>query len=324
MIDKNEVVINIDEHNNLTTISNDSSYLSMGSNPALAYLMSLSSKKSRKTMSSYLSRVAGLLGSNDPNAFPWDKLRRHHVQGIQAKLQEEGKAPSTCNTYMAAIKGVAMEAWSMGLMSTDDYQAIKAVKPVKGSRLPKGRSLKDNEIRDLIRSCEEDSSIRGVRDTAIVRTLVSCGLRRSELAGLRMSDLDFSSKSVQVIGKGNKQRKLFCSDKAWESILTWIEDVRGSEDGFLFTRIRRHGEITESPITDQAVYYILQERASEADIKSFSPHDLRRTFATNLLSKGVDISLVQSLMGHSDISTTTRYDMRGDDEMRNASRMMDF
>lgn len=119
------------------------------SNPAVAYLLSLGSKRSRLTMGSFLGSVASLLKYPDIFQCPWSALRRFHVQAVVEMLQDAGKAPATINTYLSALKGVAMEAWTLKLIDTDTHQHIKHIRSVRGARLPKGRALSAAEVKKL-------------------------------------------------------------------------------------------------------------------------------------------------------------------------------
>ncbi|MDU3364105.1 MAG: tyrosine-type recombinase/integrase, partial [Proteus mirabilis] len=160
-------------------------------NPALAYLRSLGSKRSRQTMGSFLTIVAKMIGFSSIKHCQWGALRRHHIQAIIDMLSDADKAPATINTYLAALKGVALEAWAMKLMDTESYQHIRQVKSVRGSRLPKGRALTGHEIRALFRCCEKDHSSKGLRDAAILSVLLGCGLRRSEIVALNYEHIQF-------------------------------------------------------------------------------------------------------------------------------------
>lgn len=289
-------------------------------NPAAAYLMSLRSERSRQTMRSFLNIVANMLGAPDLLACEWSRLRRQHVQAILAKLRQAGRAPATINTYLAALKGVALEAWSLKQIDTDSYQHIKQIRSESGSSLGRGRALAKGEIRELICACESDRSCRGVRDAAIISIMLGCGLRRSEVVALNYESIDWAQGSLVVLGKGNKQRRAYMPQGSLERLQRWIEEVRGDDPGPLFTRIRRYDDVTSHRLSDQAIYYILQERRLEAALTSIAPHDLRRTFATTLLKEDVDIRTVQRAMGHANIATTAIYDLRDDEALQQASR----
>ena len=257
----------------LTVINAEVSELSLPvapSNPAQAYLMSLGSELSRITMASNLNTVAKILGQKDLIECPWASIRRAHVQTVMEYLRQNGKSPATINTYLAAMKGVVLEAWSQDLIDTKEFQRIKQIKPEKGSRLQKGRALTSDEIKRLMDACKQDKSTRGVRDAAILAILLGCGLRRSELVSLSFTDYEQQEGALSVIGKGNKQRRCFIPQASRVYLDTWIEQVRGECDGPLFTRIRRNDDILYTQLTAQAVYYILEQRGAGAGAKFYS------------------------------------------------------
>lgn len=294
------------------------------SNPAIAYLASLNSKRSEVTMASLLNIIAKLIGYKDLYECKWQKLKRHHVQGILKILADSDRAPATINTYLAALKGVALEAWMLKLIDSEHYQHIKHVKPVRGSRLPRGRALSTVEIQKLLYTCESDRSSKGIRDGAILSVLLGCGLRRSEIVALDHDDILWQEHALRVLGKGNKERLAFMPDGTINRLKYLVEEVRGNFSGPLFTRIRRHDDITTHRMTDQAIYHILDSRRQESGVAKFSPHDLRRTFASTMLDNGEDIITVKDAMGHANIITTQKYDKRGDDRLRKASKRFDF
>lgn len=293
-------------------------------NPAVAYLISLQSVRSRQTMKSFLNIVAKILGYFSFKDCPWSELKRHHVQAVIEKLLTKGRSPTTVNTYLAAIKGVMLEAWSMNLIDTDTYTHIRQVKSVKGYRISRGRALSQHEIKKLFDTTNEDLSCKGVRDAAIIALLLGCGLRRSELVALNLKDVEYSSKTLVVMGKGNKQRRSFMPSSSWNYLKKWISDIRGEYPGPLFTRIRRFDDVTLNRLSDQAIYHILQIRQKVAAIAPFAPHDLRRTFASMMLDNGEDIVTVKDAMGHASINTTQRYDRRGDERLQQASSRIIF
>ncbi len=109
--------------------------------------------------------------------------------------------------------------------------------------------------------------------------------------------------------------------RAREALEDWLA-VRGESAEPLFVRIRRGGHLGSERLTDQAVYHIQATRAAEAGVACFSPHDLRRTFAGDLLDAGVDLATVQSLMGHSNANTAARYERRSERAKRDGVRLL--
>lgn len=287
-------------------------------NPASAYILSLNSPRSRQTMASFLNIMARILGATGAESCSWGSLRRHHVMGITEMLRDSGRATATVNTCLSALKGVAKEAWMLKLMDVESFQHIQAVRNLRGSRLPRGRALKTEEIRMLFSACEADSTYLGPRDAALLAVILGCGLRRSEAVGLSLSDIVTDERALRVLGKGNKERLAYMPAGTWQRVQLWIEQVRGEVPGALFTRIRRFDTLTYDRLTDQAVYHILQVRQRLAGIEQCAPHDLRRTFATAMLDNGEDLITVKDAMGHASVTTTQQYDRRGEERLRSA------
>lgn len=287
-------------------------------NPAQAYLISLNSVRSRQTMTSCLNIVARILGARDLKNCSWAALRRYHVLALTEMLRDAGLAVATINTYISALRGVAMEAWMLKQMSVEDYQHIRAVRSVRGSALPRGRALSREEIRGLFGVCEADRTSKGVRDAALLAVILGCGLRRSEAVALNYQDIRPTERALKVLGKGNKERLAYVPAGAWQRLNLWTDQVRGENMGPLFTRIRRHDFLTDERLTDQAVYHILQVRQLESGLDKCAPHDLRRTFATAMLDNGEDLITLKDAMGHASVTTTQKYDRRGEERLRNA------
>ena len=292
--------------------------------PARAYLLSLNSPRSRQTMASFLSIVADMLGSASMDACSWGSLRRHHVMAVTELLRDSGRATATVNIYLSALKGVAKEAWMLRLMDVESFQHIRAVRNLRGSRLPRGRALLPEEILALFSTCEDDGSSIGLRDAAMLGVILGCGLRRSEAVGLDLSDVVTHERALRVLGKGNKERLAYMPAGTWQRLTMWIEQVRGEREGPLFTRIRRFDTLTNDRLTDQAVYHVLQVRQRQAGIAKCAPHDLRRTFATAMLDNGEDLITVKDAMGHASVTTTQQYDRRGEARLRTARDRLDL
>lgn len=209
-------------------------------------------------------------------------------------------------------------------MDVESLQHIRAVRNLRGSRLPRGRALLPEEVRQLFAVCDADRSSMGPRDAALLAVLLGCGLRHSEAVGLNLSDVVTHEWALRVLGKGNKERLAYMPAGTWRRLQVWIDQVRGEAPGPLFIRIRRFDSLTEERLKDQAVYHILQIRQRQAGIVKCAPHDLRRTFATAMLENGEDLITVKDAMGHASISTTQQYDRRGEARLRSAGSRLDL
>jgi len=263
--------------------------------PAAVYLARLA-VGARRSQLGALRTMAHLLAGTDADAFtlPWHLLGYQHTQALRTQLDER-YAPATANRMLAALRGVLTECWR--------------------TTIPRGRALKGGELRALFAVCA-DGSAAGARDAALLATLYAGGLRRSEAVALDLADydptysLDASALTVRH-GKGHKERIVYVQNGARTAMGDWLA-IRGDKAGPLFQRLRKGGVLVPTRLTDQAVLDILQRRCIQAGVKACSPHDLRRTMISDLLDAGADISTVQKLAGHSNVTTTQRYDRRGE------------
>lgn len=292
------------------------------SDPVAVYLAQLSAN-SRRAVRADLSVVAGVLsgGESELDGIPWHLLRYEHVAAIRQRLADR-YAPASANRMLSSLRGVLRECWNLGLLAAEEYQRAISVKPVKGSRLPAGRALSAGEIRTLFRECAADDRPAGVRDAAVLAILYGAGVRRAEAVHLDVADFTRETGAVRVrSGKGNKDRLTYLQGTGALAVEVWL-DLRGSQPGPLFLPIHRSGTLQWRRMREQSVYDILARRAAAAGIPPFSPHDLRRTFAGDLLDAGADISTVQQLLGHASVTTTQRYDRRGETTKRKAAGLL--
>jgi len=132
---------------------------------------------------------------------------------------------------------------------------------------------------------------------------------RAEVTALAVDAWDAERRELRVRGKGDRERMVPIPPGAAAAVEDWLA-VRGRAPGTLFRRVLKGGRIVANGITTQAVYDVLP-RAAGAGVDDLSPHDLRRTYVGDLLDAGADLSTVQQLAGHADVSTTARYDRRG-------------
>lgn len=303
----------------------------LSENPAAVYLASLGSDASRRTMRAALDTMAGLMtgGQADALTMPWHLLRYQHTQALRSQLAAR-YAHSTANKHLSALRRVLKEAWRLGLMDSDDYRQAADIENVKGETVPAGRALTSGEIAALLNDCAGDTSPNGARDAAIIGLLYGCGLRRAEIVALDLDDYDPDSGRLVVRGKRNKERTVYVRNGAAAALADWLA-IRGEsveDTPALFLPTRKGGHIVTrqgsapARLTTQAVYKLLQKRADRAGVPAFSPHDMRRTFISDLLDRGADIVTVQKLAGHASPNTTARYDRRPEEAKRRAQELL--
>ncbi|MBR6291361.1 MAG: tyrosine recombinase [Bacteroidales bacterium] len=187
--------------------------------------------------------------------------------------------------------------------------------PLRPKHLPD--VLTDEEI-TRIQQTFDRSTYEGERNYVIVEVLYGCGLRVSELVGLRLSNIYADEQYIQVIGKGDKERWVPINKHALELMLNYIHSVRchltpnPGEDKYVF--LNRRG----AHMSRQMVFIFLKEAVAAAGInKQVSPHSLRHSFATELVENGADLRAVQEMLGHESISTTEIYTHISRETLRN-------
>lgn len=291
--------------------------------PVVVYLASLASPNSRRAMSGALELAARTLsgGALGRAEYPWAWLRYQHVAALRSALAAT-RAPRTVNLVLAGVRGVAREAWRLGLLPTEDHARIADVEGVRVATAPAGRSLAGGELRALLAACGTDAA--GRRDAALVAVLYAAGVRRAELAALELRDYDRTTGALAVrSGKGRKDRTAYLADGAVRALDAWLA-VRGDGAGALFVCIHKSGAVdaTLAPMTPTAVRGIVARVAARAGVADVTPHDFRRTMVGDLLDAGADISTVAALVGHASVTTTQRYDRRGEAVKRRAASLL--
>ncbi|NPV07687.1 MAG: site-specific integrase [Anaerolineae bacterium] len=290
-------------------------------NPAAVYLAGLSSERARRAMLGRLRYMAGLLGADDPLAVPWHMLPHQHAAAIRARLTESGQAPATIHLNPSAWRGVAREAFNLGLLSADDYARLHPVKNVRGERSPAGRSLSHGKLAALAEACADDATNVGPWDCAIIGVMYTGGLRREEVPALDLADYHPATGELRVHGKGDRERRVWINNGTGEAMADWLK-ARGTEAGPLLLPVTRGGRIQRRRLNLQTIYDMLARRAEEAGVRSFSPHDLRRTFVGDMLDAGADVVTVQALAGHASPTTMATCDRRPEETKRRAASLL--
>tara|TARA_B100000683_G_scaffold130601_1_gene127868 strand:- start:520 stop:1161 length:642 start_codon:yes stop_codon:yes gene_type:complete len=177
-------------------------------------------------------------------------------------------------------------------------------------KLPKKipKFLSESEVNILIEKSYEDHSFRGLRRTLLIEILYATGIRVSELVSIRLGDITDNYSSIIIKGKGGKQRivplfgKVISVLKKYIGFLNKLKEQSNSL--FLFPSNSKLGHLTRNRF-----FQILKDLGEEVnlDLKRISPHVLRHSFASHLLSRGVDLRIIQESLGHKDISTTQIY-----------------
>lgn len=217
-------------------------------------------------------------------------------------LLSTGRSMRTAGRHRAAFRQLFRFLLAEGEIEVDPSLLIQAPRP--SQKLPS--VLSEAEVDSLLSAPDTDTVI-GQRDRAMLETLYATGLRVSELVKLRRDALHLTSGYLKVLGKGGKERIVPMGDQAVLLVSQWMQYGRTSID-----TDGRNVWVFPSPrggaLSRGAFWYRIKKYALLAGIrKNVSPHKLRHSFATHLLSNGADLRAVQMMLGHSDISTTQIY-----------------
>ena len=197
----------------------------------------------------------------------------------------------------------------------DDDPAAKLPTPRRGKKLPEVLSY--SEVQKLLAQPRGDDKTV-TRDRALLELMYASGLRASETIGLEVGDIDVENGVLRARGKGSKERLVPVGDKALAAVRIYLRSgrptlVRTGDEKKLFLNFRG------GPLTRQGLYKIVSRHAESAGLKGrMSPHTLRHSFATHLLSGGCDLRSVQEMLGHADLSTTQLYTHLSGEELKEA------
>jgi integrase/recombinase XerD len=211
-------------------------------------------------------------------------------------------SPATIHRKTACLRSFYRHLRREGVRDSDPTAAISA--PRRGRKLP--RVLSRDEVMKLL-AAPTGTEPAALRDRALLELMYACGLRASEAIGLELTDVDTDDQVLRARGKGSKERLVPIGRAAVEALRIYLERgrprlVRGSVEPHLFVNFRG------GPLTRQGLYKIVRRHASAVGLEDrMSPHTLRHTFATHLLSGGCDLRSVQEMLGHADVATTQLY-----------------
>lgn len=248
---------------------------------------------------SYLSEYLGKDISKDEAVLTQIDLMA--VRGFVNHLHQNRFQNSSIARKLASLRSFFRFLCRQGHLEQNFAAAVRT------PRVPRKlvQVLQREEISDLL-EIDFESSATGIRDRAIFELLYASGLRIGELTSLKPRDIDFDSRVISVVGKGNKERIVLFGSKALDALLSYraarSQLLRGADPQYFFLnqKGRRLSPTRVRQILDSYVRKISLQ-------KKVSPHMIRHSFATHLLQSGADLRLIQELLGHSSLSTTQKY-----------------
>ncbi|WP_415040960.1 site-specific tyrosine recombinase XerD [Gordonia sp. (in: high G+C Gram-positive bacteria)] len=224
---------------------------------------------------------------------------------VDLRSGRDGAAPlaeSSIARTLVATRGLHKFAVAEGIAEVDAAHGVRPPKPAQ--RLPKALTV--DEVGAILANAGGDDP-RGLRDSALLELLYSCGARISEVTSLDIDDLDLDHRTVLLRGKGGKQRLVPVGGPAVEAVQAYLVRARpalvGLRSGPAVFLNARGGRLSR-----QSAWQILADAAERAGVSAaVSPHTLRHSFATHLLDGGADVRVVQELLGHASVTTTQVY-----------------
>jgi integrase/recombinase XerD len=234
---------------------------------------------------------------------PWAAFDRQSMLSYLSDLKERRYAATTVARKVAAIKSFFSFLVAEGMMKDNPTRDVPS--PRVGKSLPKPISI--SQARLLLEQTTKRSTPEAKRDSAMLQLLYASGMRVSELVSLNLADVDTEGGYVRCFGKGHKERLIPIHRQAVLALKQYLSEGRphlahSDEEEALF--LNRRGD----RLTRQGLWQILKGYAKSAELGAeITPHTLRHSFATHMLSGGADLRSVQELLGHANISTTQVY-----------------
>jgi site-specific recombinase XerD len=269
----------------------------------MAVLNSLTSPASRRVYKYAIEKFVAWYCSEPRIAFNRIVVVRYRIH-----LESCCLAANTINQHLAAVRRLAHEAADAGLLSPDLAAGIARVKGVKQLGQRSGNWLMQDQSADVLRRSRGEG-LRAKRDYAMLAMLFGCGLRRSELAGLEMEDIQTRQGHwaiVDLIGKGGHVRTVPIPHWAKQALDEWIT-AAGITKGRILRAVARGEKVWGAGISENVVWYVARSCCQRAGLEHIAPHNLRRTCAKLCHTNGGELEQIQFLLGHASVLTTERY-----------------
>ena len=268
-----------------------------------AVLNSLTSASGQRTYDHAIREFVAWYCSEPRLAFNRTVVLRYRIHLEQLKY-----APATINLRLAAVRRIAYEAADAGLLSPELAAGVRRVKGVRRIGVRLGNWLTSDQGRRLL-ECAPPSTVRMLRDHAMVAMLIGCGLRRAELLALSLESIQQREEHwviADLVGKGGHVRTV--------PIPTWVKSrvdawtaAAAITHGPVFRAINKAGRVWGDGMSPKVLWDVVRAAATRAGIDKLAPHDLRRTCARLCHLAGGELDQIQFLLGHLSIQTTERY-----------------
>jgi site-specific recombinase XerD len=230
------------------------------------------------------------------------------VSAWRVTLEERGLGSSSIIVRMSAIRKLAVEATDNGLLAPELAAGIQRVKSAKSIGVRAGNWLSLKQAQTLL-NAPDITTLKGLRDRAIIAVLLGCALRRSEVAALTMSHIqqrDGRWCIVDLVGKHNRVRTVPMPAWVKVAIDAWTSPA-GVVDGYVFRPVKRGDKVQGDVLSEKVIWQMLKPYAKAAGVAGIAPHDARRTCAKLCRAAGAELEQIQMMLGHASVQTTERH-----------------
>lgn len=259
---------------------------------------------SELTIKSYQLDLTDFFGYIESKKINYLTITNHDVRGYLKYLDSCNLKNSTISRRVSTLRTFYNYLVDKNIVENNVFHNVKNPKLEK--KLP--NYLNYNEMEELLESIDISTS-EGLKRRLLIEMFYSTGCRVSEMINVKISDIDFTNKTIRIMGKGSKERIVYFGDYASKYLENYLSKVKC--DKYLFTT--KNGE----KLTVNEVEQIVKDIMKHISIKTHvTPHTLRHTFATHLLNNGADIRTVQELLGHANLSTTGIYTHVSSDRLK--------
>lgn len=263
------------------------------------------------TIDNYCRDILEFLDYLDREVLDYKSVVYSDLRFFLMYLKDEKKDKnSSIDRKLSSLRGFYQYLANEGIVSNNVFSLLNG--PKKEKKLP--RYFEYNELESLFEACDLSSAL-GQRDRLILEMLYATGVRVGELVSIKVSDINFSSRTILILGKGNKERIVPYGDYCEEILKLYLKDgylsLNTQNSSYLFLNARG------AKLTERGVRYLLEEIIKKTSVqKNISPHMIRHSFATHLLNQGCDLMTVQKLLGHESIKATQIYTHVTTDRLR--------
>ena len=259
---------------------------------------------SELTIKSYQLDLTDFFGYIESKKINYLTITNYDVRGYLKYLDSCNLKNSTISRRISTLRTFYNYLVDENIVENNVFHNVKNPKLEK--KLP--NYLNYNEMEELLESIDI-STTEGLEKRLLIEMFYSTGCRVSEMINVKISDIDFTNKTIRIMGKGSKERIVYFGDYASKYLENYLSKVKC--DKYLFTN--KKGE----KLTINEVEQIVKDIMKHISIKTHvTPHTLRHTFATHLLNNGADIKTVQELLGHANLSTTGIYTHVSSDRLK--------